>query len=77
MNCPFCKAEWLGTAATIADAPPPSDGDAALCSECFKWCIFDGKAPGGVRQPSAREDQQLAENETAMKMQFIFTMLMH
>lgn len=59
-TCPFCEEVLPLATQAWGEGDTPSDGDISICFDCGTPGIFDSKAKGGVRKPTAREARELA-----------------
>jgi hypothetical protein len=59
-RCPWCLAEH--EAATGVGARTPCEGDRMLCIECGEISIFAAAHWGGMRKPTADENEAMSRN---------------
>lgn len=59
-QCPWCFVHH--EMATGIDAEIPTEGDRTLCIRCGEISVFDRKAWGGLRKPSAAECEEMAHD---------------
>jgi hypothetical protein len=60
-QCPWCHADH--EYATGLGAKTSTDGDRTMCIRCGEISIFDSKAWGGLRKPSAAEREENARDQ--------------
>lgn len=70
-RCPNCRTVVDGATAVDGSHAVPSPGDATVCVYCARVLIFTAE---GLRLPTMRELEQLAENEDLVRAVAVATM---
>jgi hypothetical protein len=52
----------------FGDSDLPDDGDVTLCFRCGKFCVFDSRAAGGLREPTKKEQRSFAHDQRLQNM---------
>jgi len=60
--CPYCTDLHDGTLHAGEEDALPVDGDANVCGRCARVSIYDSTVPGGLRVPTA-EEQEVIDND--------------